>query len=91
MFVIHLQTDDNSFSKFSKLELLPRLKVDGTPATERKLNRYAQFVKDHYSEVKSGSPWRSHKEVMERLKEIYHQNSQQTAPVILGSLNSAFV
>ena len=61
----------------STLELLPRLKVDGTPAPERKLNRYAQFVKDHYGEVKSGSPWRSHREIMERLQQIYHQNSHQ--------------
>lgn len=58
---------------FSTLELLPKLKVDGTPAVERKLNRYAQFVKDHYSEVKSGSPWRNHKEIMDKLKDLYHQ------------------
>lgn len=62
-----------SLSLLSTLELLPKLKVDGTPAAERKLNRYAQFVKDHYSEVKSGSPWQSHKEIMDRLKEMYHR------------------
>ena len=57
----------------STLELLPKLKVDGTPAAERKLNRYAQFVKDHYGEVKSGSPWRNHKEIMDKIKDLYHQ------------------
>ena len=47
------------------------MKADGTPAV-RKLNQFAQFVKDNYGTVKSQSPWRSHKQVMERLKDNYH-------------------
>ena len=55
----------------SYLEYVPRLKADGTPMANRKLTRYAAFVKEHYSIVKDGSPWRSHKQVMERLGELY--------------------
>ena len=55
----------------SKLELVPKMRADGTPAV-KKLNQFAQFVKDNYSTVKSRSPWRSHKQVMESLKDKYH-------------------
>lgn len=48
------------------------MKPDGTPMVERKANKYAQFVKDHYSDVKRGSPWRSHKQVMEKLRDMYY-------------------
>ena len=54
----------------SFLELLPQLKADGTPAVVR-VNKYAQFVKENYAAVKSQSPWRRHKEVMEKLSERY--------------------
>ena len=60
----------------STLELLPKLKSDGTPMLERKMNRYARFVKDHYSDVKSGSPWRSHKQVMEKIRDLYYSKQK---------------
>lgn len=56
----------------SALELLPKLKADGTPVVKR-LNRYAQFVKDNYATTKLQSPWRNHKQIMEKLKEEYHK------------------
>ena len=62
----------------SALELLPRLKADGTPVVKR-INRYAQFVKDNYAIVKLQSPWRNHKEIMQKLKEDYHKKDVVTA------------
>ena len=55
----------------SHLEYVPQLRADGTPMTGRKLNRYAAFVKDQYSQVKDVSPWRTHKQVMERINQLY--------------------
>ena len=45
------------------------LKLDGPPPS--KINRYAQFVKDHYSEVKLRTPG-GHRAVMEKLREQYY-------------------
>lgn len=65
--------DHSSISALpSALELLPKLKADGTPVVKR-LNRYAQFVKDNYATTKLQSPWRNHKQIMEKLKEEYHK------------------
>ena len=59
-----------SFSSTLKLE--PKLNVDGTPATTRKLTRYVQFIQDNYSEAKKAFPLKSHKEIMEALRERYY-------------------
>ena len=56
----------------STLELLPRLKADGTPVV-KKLNRYAQFVKENYATMKLQTPGGGHKDVMEKLKTAYHE------------------
>ena len=61
----------------STLELLPRLKADGTPVV-KKLNRYAQFVKENYATMKLQTPGGSHKDVMERLKTAYHEKDNAT-------------
>ena len=67
------------FCPFSHLELEPRLKSDGTPAAV-KLNRYAQYVKQHYAAVKLKTPNGGHKAVMERLREDYY--SSRETPVL---------
>ena len=60
------------FHTFSELELVPRLKSDGTPATDRKLNRYTKFIKENYSTVKEASPYRTHSQVLEKINQLYH-------------------
>lgn len=70
--------DHNSIPALpSALELLPKVKADGTPVVKR-LNRYAQFVKDNYAAIKLQSPWRNHKQIMEKLKEEYHKRDAIT-------------
>lgn len=61
----------------STLELLPRLKADGTPVV-KKLNRYAQFVKENYATMKLQTPGGSHKDVMETLKTAYYKKDDAT-------------
>lgn len=41
-----------------------------------KLNRYAQFVKEHYAEVKHQTPQGGHKAVMQKLRENYYSSSK---------------
>lgn len=65
----------------SHLELEPRLNPDGTPAGV-KLNRYAQYVKEHYAEVKQRTPLGGHKAVMQKLREQYYSSKRIPA---LGS------
>ena len=72
----------------SRLELEPRLNADGTPASV-KLNRYAQFVKEHYAEVKQKTPQGGHKAVMQRLRDQYYSSSSRTpTPHLDGSFSS---
>ncbi|CAI8055512.1 Acidic repeat-containing protein [Geodia barretti] len=52
---------------------LSSLRLDG-PAGPAKINRYAQFVKDHYSEVKLRTPVGGHKAIMEKIREQYHNS-----------------
>ena len=56
----------------SVLQLEPKLNADGTPASTRKLTRYAQFIQDNYTDTKKALPQMSHKEIMEALREKYH-------------------
>ena len=67
------------FSLFSHLELQPKLNPDGTPAAV-KLNRYAQYVKEHYAAVKLHTPQGGHKAVMKKLREDYY--SSRETPVL---------
>lgn len=60
----------------SQLEYVARLKADGTPMKKRSPNVYARFVKEHYSTVKSSSPWRSHGAIMERIREMFYENKK---------------
>lgn len=64
-----------SVTTLSQLELEPRLNPDGTPMSV-KLNRYAQFVKEHYAEVKHQTPQGGHKAVMQKLRENYYSSSK---------------
>jgi DNA-directed RNA polymerase subunit RPC12/RpoP len=52
---------------------LSSLRLDG-PAVPARINRYAQFVKDHYSEVKLRTPVGGHKAIMEKIREEYHKS-----------------
>ena len=70
----------------SALELLPKLKADGTPVV-KKLNRYAQFVKENYATMKLQTPGGSHKNVMEKLKTAYYKKDDATTS---SSLNRSF-
>ena len=51
-----IDTDTHGCSCGSKLQLLPRLKVDGTPAKKREAGGFAMFVKDNYASVKASNP-----------------------------------
>ena len=62
----------------SELELEPRLKSDGTPYAPRKLNTYAQFLKDNYSTVKNSSPYQTHAQILEKIKHLYQQSREET-------------
>ena len=66
----------------SSLELLPPMKADGTPAL-RKPNRFALFVKEHYGAVKTQSPWRTHKQIMERLRDKYRESREKSGAAII--------
>ena len=70
----------------SALELLPKLKADGTPVV-KKLNRYAQFVKENYATMKLQTPGGSHKNVMEKLKTAYYKKDDATTS---STLNRSF-
>lgn len=63
----------------STLQLEPKLNVDGTPASSRKLTRYAQFIQDNYSDVKKALPLMTHKEIMEVLREKYHAQQAEVS------------
>ena len=63
------------FCPFSWLELEPRLNSDGTPAAV-KLNRYAQYVKEHYATVKLQTPQGGHRAVMKKLREDYYSSRE---------------
>ena len=54
------------------LQLEPKLNLDGTPASARKLTRYAKFIQDNYTDMKKAMPLGSHKEVMEALRGKYY-------------------
>ena len=60
----------SSFSFFlvfySRLELVPPLKKDGTPQN-RTPSRFAMFVKENYARIKSGHETFSHQDVMKAL------------------------
>lgn len=40
-------------------------------------NKFAQFVKLHYNEVKAGTPWSSHKEVMQKISGLYASQKKE--------------
>ena len=63
----------------SAIELEPRLKSDGTPFAPRKLNSYAQFLKDNYNTVKTSSPYRTHAQILEKVKHLYHQSKGEAS------------
>lgn len=75
----------NSLLPTSRLELQPKLNADGTPAKVH-LNPYAQYVKDHYADVKLHTPHGGHKEVMKRLREQYY-SSRALARSLDGSFS----
>ena len=54
-----------------KLELLPHLLADGTPAKPRAPSAWQLFCKQHMAEVKAANPSATHKEVMGTLSERY--------------------
>lgn len=66
-----------SFSP-SHLELQPKLKADGTPLKQTPLNRYAQFVKDHYAETRQQLSHGGHREVMRILQQRYRTDSSHS-------------
>ena len=51
---------------YSRLELVPPLKKDGTPQN-RTPSRFAMFVKENYARIKSGHETFSHQDVMKAL------------------------
>jgi hypothetical protein len=53
------------FYFFSRFELQPQLKKDGTPQSARTPNKFAQFVKDNYGKIKTSGM--AHKDVMMEL------------------------
>lgn len=63
----------------STLQLEPKLNVDGTPASARKLTRYAQFIQDNYSSTRKALPLMSHKEIMEVLRGKYHAQQAEAS------------
>ena len=60
------------------------LRLDETSATAgKKLNRFALFVKENYSDVKLQTPVGGHKVVMEKLREQYYKSCGRTHPINL--------
>ena len=55
----------------SRLELLPRLKKDGTPAKPRAPSKFSLFVKDNYRIVKENEPGLRQKEIMKELSKRF--------------------
>eukprot|EP01083_Nonionella_stella_P087502 243487_1 len=55
----------------SKLASLGRFKRDGTPATVRKPNIFALFVKENFAKIRSRNPNASHQEIMNILSGKY--------------------
>ena len=61
-----LKTRSLPFFSYSRLELVPQLKKDGTPQT-RIPSRFAMFVKENFARIKKDNETFSHQEVMKAL------------------------
>ena len=54
------------FISYSRIELVPQLKKDGTPQI-RTPSRFALFVKENFARIKNGNEHVSHQEIMKAL------------------------
>lgn len=59
----------------SRLELLPRMNKDGTPAKPRAPSKFSLFVKANYRKVKTNEPGSSHQEIMKELSKRFAEAS----------------
>jgi hypothetical protein len=59
------------------LHLIPKLKIDGTPAKTKTPSKFALFVKANFASVKAINSTLDHKGIMSKLSELYAQ--QQSA------------
>ena len=62
------------------LKLLPRLKVDGTPAKQRTVNGFAAYVKENFARVKSSLFNADHASVMKQLSAAYAATRSALVP-----------